>query len=324
MRFIQKVIGRESGNWHDEIENHRDLINIMQKKKQKFDFLFYETQQAQFIVIKHISEIYYSRLHELLGKLMILNEATLYDELIFKPSLNSIYWLLFPNKNSHANPDSSVYKKEITDLIDSIFSGKAINYKSIISKFMDIFKKSFFRAERKINKIILNPIKMNILLSFLNSVTSLKGGLNMKEGNAYTEITQKSINDFFSVHSDIYRSHFYRQGLVLLGILIRKILKKQKGKSSDFFSKINLDGIPARRIPKFINEVTEYLNIYDLYNDYFNMTLYSQMIDRLQGIENSAMNKNEVIFYILTGISLDSYFGYKYSQNKKEKGGKDE
>ncbi|MBD3349856.1 MAG: hypothetical protein GF364_00040 [Candidatus Lokiarchaeota archaeon] len=323
-RFIQRVINRDSESWQEEMENHRDLIIIMQKKNYKFDFLFFETQQAQFIVVKHISEIYYTRIHEIFKKLMNLNEAPLYTELIYKPSLNSIYWLLFPNKNSHANPDSSFYKKEMTGLLDSVFSGNTIHYKNLVIKFMNIFKKSFFRADRKINKLIYNPIRMNILLSFFNSVTSLKGGLDMKEGNTYTEITQESINDFFSVHSDVYDGNFYRQGLVLLGMLIRRILREQKEKSSDFFSKINLDGIPVRRVPKFINDVTEYLNIYDLYNDYFNMNLYSQMIDRLQGIEKSAMNKNEVIFYILTGISLDSYLGYKHSQNIKEKGEKNE
>ena len=63
-------------------------------------------------------------------------------------------------------------------------------------------------------------------------------------------------------------------------------------------------------------DVTEILNIYDKYGN--NQLLHSQMMDRLQGIENSSLNKDEVVFYILSGISFGRYLGHKYSKNKEE------
>ncbi|MHA1381422.1 MAG: TM1802 family CRISPR-associated protein [Candidatus Helarchaeota archaeon] len=314
-KFIQNIIAKDVNNIREEMNKHRDLIKTIQKSNFKFDFLFFFTQQAQFIVVKHISDVYYTRIHTIMKSLLRTNGNRFYAELMYKPSLNSLYWLLFPNKNSHSAPDPSLYRKELTNLFESLLNKESIHYKNLISNFMNIFKKKYFRAERKTNKIILDPIRMNILLSFINLITFLRGGFNMKEGNAYTELNQEAINEFFLIHSDIYENNYYRQGLVLLGMLIRKILRKQKDKSSNFFSKLNLDGMPPKRLHKFINEVTEYLNIYKIYDS--NFSLYSAMIDRLQGIEKSSMNKDEIIFYILTGISLDSYLGYKYSQEKK-------
>ena len=42
-------------------------------------------------------------------------------------------------------------------------------------------------------------------------------------------------------------------------------------------------------------------------------------MDRLQGIENSKMSKDEIIFYLLSGISYSEYIARKKYTEKKQK-----
>ncbi len=41
------------------------------------------------------------------------------------------------------------------------------------------------------------------------------------------------------------------------------------------------------------------------------------MMDRLQGIQTSHMKPDEILFYILSGISFEDYLGMKFSYEKK-------
>ncbi len=313
--FVQDIIKEKAENLDDEWKKHKRLIKVIKRENVKFDFLFFYKDQASFIVVKHINDVYYKNLETTLKTLSSLNYTQLYSGLKNLPNINSLYWLLFPNYQSHANPDPSLYRKELLELLDSVLKGTTINYKNIISKFNFILRKTYFKQNSAKN-IIYRPLKMNILLSFFNRVATLQGGFDMASGNAFTEIASEDVKEFFSIHSGIYGDNYHRQGLVLLGNLINSILNKQRDKSSDFFSKLNLDGLPARRVKKLISEVTHYLKIYEQYK--YNSNTYAAMMDRIQGIEDSKLSKDEVIFYILTGISLDRYLGYKYSQEKKE------
>jgi len=76
--------------------------------------------------------------------------------------------------------------------------------------------------------------------------------------------------------------------------------------SSTFLKKLNYNGIPARRINKLVAEVQNYALIYNIYEE---LGIWGVMMDRLQGIEKSTMKGEEIVFYILTGISFNRYLG---------------
>ena len=145
----------------------------------------------------------------------------------------------------------------------------------------------------------------------------------MNDGHCVSEIIKQEYKDFFNTHTAVYGDNSYRQGLFLLGTVISRVAYAQRKKgegrkdSSTFLAKINYDGIPARRVDKLVNEVKKYSIIYDVFKD---PGIWGNITDRLQGIETSILKPDEVVFYLLTGISFQDYLGMKSALDKKLSG----
>jgi len=144
----------------------------------------------------------------------------------------------------------------------------------------------------------------------------LKQGGSMNTGKSISEILKKEYQEFFDVHYDVYSNNAYKQGLFLLGTVISKIKYAQKEKSSNFLKKLNFEGIPIRRIPALINQVKDFEDIYRK-KIFQESGIWGNIMDRLQGIEKSGMKSDEVVFYILSGISFEDYLGMKRGLEKK-------
>ncbi len=310
----------------EDIKNLEKILKI-EKKYENFqiDFLFWfvpERQAAAFIVLDNITDVSYKRLNYVINSLDDINSEDFYDDMKYKPNINDLYFFLFPNKYSHEKIDNKLYRKELISLFSSLLKGRTIDYQYLILNFNYIFRKTFYKkktSKEQQNYILdYRPTKMNILLTWINNIANSQGGFNNMEGKSAIEIENKDVLEFFNIHKDIYENSPYRQGLFLLGKLINSIKSKQKNKNITILNKINFDGIPVRRVKKFILDVTESLKFYDLFEQE-NKT-YSEMMDRLQGIENSSLSKDEVVFYILSGISFGRYILSKYAKINKIKG----
>jgi CRISPR-associated protein Csh1 len=155
---------------------------------------------------------------------------------------------------------------------------------------------------------------MLLFMTILNQINILKEEKPMNKGYSVSEVAKQDYRDFFTTHQQVYEENYYRQGLFLLGTVISKIVYAQKGKSATFMKKVNLAGIPAHRVKNLIGEVKEYASIYSVYEE---PGIWGNIMDRLQGIEISGMKGDEIVFYILTGISFEDYLGMRYAQEKK-------
>jgi CRISPR-associated protein Csh1 len=139
----------------------------------------------------------------------------------------------------------------------------------------------------------------------------------MESKNFITDIIKEEYKNFFVNHHSVYEKNIYRQGLFLLGTVVSKIKYAQKGKSSNILSKLNYEALSARRVPSFFNKIKEFSTIYkkDIFEE---KGIWGNIIDRLQGIEGSGMKSDEVIFYILSGMSFEDYLGIKRGIEKKK------
>lgn len=306
-----------SGNYDKDLESIK-VLNDMKTYNLKVNFLFWRPDQASFIVLDTINDVYYKDLQKKLREIYEVNTTLSHKKFSenYYFNFNDLYWLLFPNYKSHNSPDPKLYRKELLNLIDSIFKDREIDYHYLIKQFTFIFRKRYLKNKNNLRDMIKQPLKMNLLLKWLSQITNLKGGVKMAEGKSYIEIDDQDIREFFLTHEEVYQENNHRQGLFILGVLMNQILKEQKNKNINIMNKLSFDGLPVRRVKTFVKDITEMLNIYKVYQ--VNQLRHAQMIDRLQGIENSQLTKDEVVFYILSGISFGRYLGHKYYQKKEE------
>ena len=313
---------RSNEGYMNDIKIINGLLKQANRKNFMFNLLFFDSPPGSqvFDIIKYISNVDYRNLSE---KLKLFDKYNKEYSLSLFGNNNSIKLYdirnhLFPTKSSHNKADSSLFRKDILDLLEAFLHGNSMNYNVLIKRFMNIYRLKFNR--NKIDE--LSPFKMILMLSIFNKIKSLKGVEIMETGNYVTQIQQEGYQKFFAEHHVVYGNNSHRQGLFLLGTIINGIVYGQQKKSSTkskgspenkkmkasstFLKKLNYNGIPARRINKLVAEVQNYALIYDIYEE---AGIWGTMMDRLQGIEKSTMKGEEIVFYILTGISFNKYLG---------------
>ena len=324
---IFKLLKTKNKGYQDEINEINTLIAKSEKKSFAFSFLFYDSPpgKQEFTILKLISHLEYRQLKEYLSYFEYYNnEYNLYQFENKSVHLVTMQRLLFPYQK---NIDIKKYRKDLLDLFADFVYGKSISYNMCIRRFVSIFKQNFH--DQKIEVKSLEAFQMIIILSVLYKIKPLTGVKKMSEtnGKIYTKVYHEKIMDFFETHKEIYENEYHRQGLFLLGTLINSIVRKQINKrdkehvdktskklSGTFMKKLNYQGISPRRVHRLVSEVKNYAQIYDIYEP---EGIWGSIMDRLQGIEMSRLNNDEIVFYILTGISFSNYLAMAHSKDKK-------
>jgi CRISPR-associated protein Csh1 len=313
-KSVFKLLNKNKG-YQEDIEEIERLVRRSARKNFCFNLLFFEKNKQEFNIIKLISNIEYKILVSKLKLFHDINKTYQLSLLRNSIGLNDLRFHLFPSKYTHNKSDSALYRKDILDLLEAFLHGYPVNYHVLIKRFMYIYRLKFHRD----NTDALAAFKMVLWLSIFNKIKPLKGVETMegKAGNTVTEIQNENYRKFIEAHQTIYEKNFHRQGLFLLGIVINSIVYAQRDKSSSFMKKLNFSGIPARRVNRLVGEVQNFYQIYnkDIYEE---PGIWGNIMDRLQGIEESSMNPEEIVFYILTGISYANYIGRKKGMEKKE------
>jgi CRISPR-associated protein Csh1 len=319
------MLEKRGSKYSSDIQYLEKLLRQSEKKKMRsfaFNLLFYFSEKQAFNILRYISHI---ELRELMIKMQLFDQFTeRYDldkigEYGNCLSLADLRYALFPSNRSHPNPDYKVYGKDLLNFLENFLNNHKISYYELIGQFTAIYKRRFHRQ----NSDRLSPFKMVGFLTLLHQLNLLKEDNGMNDGHCISEIIKQEYKDFFNTHTAVYGDNSYRQGLFLLGTVISRIASAQRKKgegrkdSSTFLAKINYDGIPARRVDKLVNEVKKYSIIYDVFKD---PGIWGNITDRLQGIDTSILKPDEVVFYLLTGISFQDYLGMKSALDKKLSG----
>jgi hypothetical protein len=120
---------------YDKNKESMKVLTKIEAKNLKVNFLFWRPDQASFIVLDIINDVYYKDLQEKLQKINEVNYSLSYKKfaLNYYFNFNDLYWLLFPNYKSHNSPDPKLYRKELLNLIDSIFKNREIDYNYLIN-----------------------------------------------------------------------------------------------------------------------------------------------------------------------------------------------
>jgi CRISPR-associated protein Csh1 len=277
--------------------------------------MFYTSSQNDFDILKYISNLELKPLLQKMQRFEDLTDKYQLDKGQYDNSLRlwDIRFYLFPSDYSHVKADFKVYGKDLLNFLENFLHENKIGYHDLIHKFIDIYRRRFNRGSKG-RPDSLSPFKMVLFITILDQINILKEEKPMNMGNAISEIKKQEYREFFQTHQRVYEENHYRQGFFLLGTIISKIVYAQKGKSATFMKKINLAGIPAHRVKNLVGEVKEYAAIYKIFED---PGIWGNIMDRLQGIETSGMKGDEIVFYILTGISYEDYLRMKYFREKE-------
>jgi CRISPR-associated protein Csh1 len=313
---VTRLLKNQGKRYADGLEMIKGVLEQANRKTVRFDlfFFFSPAGSQQFDVLQYISDI---DLHSLAKRFEMFDRMTeIYalDKIGKKYNhsltLHDLRFFLFPSDNTHgSSPDPKTFRKDLLDFLAGFLSDLPLNYNDLIKRFINIYRKRMHRD--RIDD--LSPFKMVLFLSIMLNLNKLKGGKSVNSGNFVSTISRPEYEDFFNTHGNVYGGQAFRQGLFLLGTIISKIKTKQKDKKINFYKKLNFGGIPVRRVPLLILQVKEYAEIYQVYEE---PGIWGNIMDRLQGIESSRIKSDEILFYILTGISFEEYLNKKFFQEK--------
>jgi CRISPR-associated protein Csh1 len=317
LKGAARLIQTRDARYKEHIEHLQDIMKKSSRKGGEFSFnmMFYSSTQNDFDIHKYISNLELKPLLQKMQRFDDLTDEYQLDKVAqYGLRLWDIRYCLYPSDRSHEKADFKAYGKDLLNFLDDFLHENKIGYHDLIHKFIDIYRRRFNRGRLD----SLSPFKMVMFMTILDQIDILKEEKPMNMGNSISEITKQEYREFFQTHQRVYEGNHYRQGLFLLGTVISKIVYAQRDKKATFMKKINLAGIPAHRVKNLVGEVKEYASIYS--DDIYEVQgIWGNIMDRLQGIEASGMKGDEIVFYILTGISYEDYLGMKYGKEKKLK-----
>ena len=303
-----------------EIEELNALIKGSRNKKLTFNLLFYEQNKNEFRIRKLISNIELSgltfkleafrKMSDIYGLSMLSQNEKNYSEVI---TLSFLRYTLFHSKYSHPKCEPVHYRTELLGFLETFLNGGEYDYRKLVNEFTQIVHHKFHQSDS--NTVDFSPFKFVLALQVFIDLGMLKNYENRKEDTKMLTEVPKDFAEFFSAHPKIYGNAPDRQGLFLLGVLVNRIIYAQGGKSSTFMKKINLQGIEPRRVHSLLLQVKEFAEIYKVFEE---GSIWASITERLQEIESSPLSAEEVVFYILTGMSYAKYIGIKQGKQKQD------
>ena len=312
----------------DQKRDDINTLNTLLRRLKEFTLLFYNKPSPtsqEFIINGMIKNI---NLKELIAKTEHLNK------MVQDYNLGSLYgyqaclsfeglrYLILPSKESHPGMDQNDYtvlNKNIISSLGSYIYKRNFQYYDLICRFADIYNRKNNNLKTE-NKYFLNitPFLMTLYLDHLIKFNQLEGVSIMEQRNLISKLQDERITVYFNSHSQIYENNFFAQGLFILGMYIAAIESEQRKKNikSTLINRLNLRGIPVQKVKSLMAMVDEMGKVWNIFYDSITENYYREC---LQGIENSSLSPEDVVFHILSGRAYSNYLGAKYKLEHPDK-----
>lgn len=285
-----------------------DIVNTLDFRDSDayflLNFMFYKSSQASTKVQAFIKDVNPSIFEK-------LAEATInsYDDMKkvvgggFKEDVNltTVYYM---NPVRLNKKDPSQYR-DVLQTYDSILTGGRLNRRKIIRNIIECikiiwFQKASYNIKPEGSSIEFYMIRANAYIKFLEYMKSIKGG----DGLAIEKLNVKEELKTF-IEKIGYDEE--QTAMFLLGSLIGEIgniqYKRAEGGSKPILNKLNFNGVDRSKIIRLTKDVFNKLNQEKI--RHFNEVTFFEMKRLLdKNIENWSLNKDESLFYILSGYSF--------------------
>lgn len=236
------------------------------------------------------------------------------DKLKASLGLETVYNMIPVRLNKDG---SNVEYKDVMEAYDALFTCKAMNKVHVISNAIGVFKtirleKTGYNINPK-SSLDFKILESNMYLKFLQHMGCLKEG---KAVDVSSMQLKQNIKDYITTMG------FGEQeaALFLMGILIGEIGNSQYKRTDGqkpILNKLNFNGIDKAKIKRLKNEILNKLTQEKIRN--YNEMTYSQMSMLLDAnINNWKLNKDENLFYILSGYAYATAQPMLKEDNKDE------
>lgn len=267
------------------------------------NFLFYRSSQASTKVQALVKDVNPSIFEKISNALISSNEgmkvlmgANWRNQI----TLNTAYYM-HPIKLFNGSP---VQYRDVLQTYDHILTEKRLNKKHVIENIVECMK--IIRLEKPSYNIDTKSflefyiLQSNMYIQFLRHMNCIKEGQNLKMDNlALKEEIKSYITD---MKYDEEQTAMFLLGSLIGEIGIAQYDRDSEDKNKPILNKINWNGVDMNKVIRLTKDVFNKLNQEKIRQ--YNEITFSEMKRLLdKNIANWAMNKDENLFYILSGYS---------------------
>jgi CRISPR-associated protein Csh1 len=288
-------------NEYESWKQFRDQLRRTFDEPFLLNFLFAEKSNAAFKIKKLIADVNPSRLKYLFEKLEFISSefSNTFQNLTFNIDFKTIF-VLIPVRKQLFN--------EIYNIYESLLTGKLINERWIVSKFLEALKVRYFetygpyytfsRSYQFEHMVLLS----NAFHTYLKKLGVLKG-VNGKMDDILESL--RAIDEDLADY--VAKSEYDEQkvSLFLAGVLVAEIAKNQwkADKRKQILNLINFNGMPLQKVKMFVTLLFAKLRQYDSLN-YYTEKVVGTCKEYLDQAEKKwTLSPQENVYYILSGYA---------------------
>ncbi len=267
------------------------------------NFLFYKRSQASTKVQSLVKDVNPSIFDKIAESLIIANQAitNLFEDGWKQYITFTTPYYMNPIKLSSGDPTQF---RDVLQTYDHILTGKRLNKRHIIKNVIDCVK--IIRLDKPSYNIDTNKriefyvLQANGYLKFLEEMDCIKEGCSLGIDNLMIKDEMKNFIIEMGYNEE-------QAAMFLLGTLIGEIGNVQYDPNSDsknkpILNKINWNGIDKSKLIRLTKDVFTKLNQEKI--RHYNEVTFGEMKKILdKNIDTWSMNKDENLFYILSGYS---------------------
>ena len=280
-----------------------DAKFLDEKNNYMFDVMLVKKSNSAVKINTLIKDVPPSRIDMILKKQNDIAEWAQYHlsnaEKLWSLSFNSYYFMFPVHKNT--------VDKYLVNLYSSIMKGEEVSYPALIDKFVEVARINAYETggqyimNSSLNNLHTTVLKQNLLLEYLKELNLLKGGKAMDFGELNL---RKDVKEFLE------KMGFDEQktAMFLIGYLVGEVGNAQYNagmKSKPILKKVVYQGMGAKRLVTFVNEIFEKLVQYEKLQ--YNEPVFAaakSLLDR--NIDKWELSDKENVFYILSGYAYNT------------------
>ncbi len=286
-----------------------------------YDIMFYQQQQAQFLIKVQLSDVMPSRLKKIFEEKTNIEKTyrqitkIKIKEKNENPSKISFGLIknYFSKKIKKNNKDVFIYQPYFFKIIEAVFYGNFLNEKEIIKAFIRQIRLDFKQQneEGKSNTYIRRTKDAFVIYQFFKALGLFKNRLQMEEKEKQS--VSLTTEGFIDQHSDFFDSE-YKKGVFRLGNLSAYLMGKQYKKlnNTPFMKQLNSLRIDEKTITKILPKLISKLREYETALPELEQSIAKSLV------HPNKLSKDEISYTFTLGLVMQREFSKAYRQNQEE------